>query len=131
MHNHRVGNLDERMDTEPLDTPPVPEPAGAAELDDPEGLGIAALAGLDGEATGAAPVLPPVVAVVVTEGGPGLEATLASPADQEYPSLSTLVIDRGSADELTARVAEVYPHAYVRRLPGHRSFTEAANVAFG
>ncbi len=131
MHNHRVGILDERMDTEPLDTPPVPEPAGAAELDDPEGLGIAALAGLDGEATGAAPVLPPVVAVVVTEGGAGLEATLASLADQEYPSLSTLVIDRGSGDELTARVAEVYPHAFVRRLPGPRSFTEAANVAFG
>jgi GT2 family glycosyltransferase len=156
MHNQEVGNLDERMDTEPVDSSPVPrdpeprepepraslEPAGPEtatepvergefDLDDLDFVDLAVLTDPDGDATAPAPVLPPVVAVVVTDGGVGLETTLVSLADQEYPSLSTLVIDRGAGEELTARVAEVYPHAYVRRLPGHRSFTEAANVAFG
>jgi len=141
MHNHEVGNLDPRMDTEPVDSPPVREPVEpAGTVGAPVPLAAAPDQGdfgdlgdldLDDETAAPAANLPPVVAIVVTDGGIGLEATLASLAEQEYPSLSTLVIDRGAAEELTARVAAVYPHAYVRRLPGHRSFTEAANVAFG
>ena len=40
------------------------------------------------------------------------------------------MVDRGAGDDPTARVAEVYPRAYVRRLPRARLFTEACNVAF-
>jgi GT2 family glycosyltransferase len=139
VHKRDVGgNLDERMDTEPADSPPVPEPVeaiapgGVGEFEDLVDLVDLENADLDDvDPSASGPVLPPVVAVVVTDGGVGLEATLASLAGQEYPSLSTLVIDRGAGEDLTSRVAEVYPHAYVRRLPGHRVFTEAANVAFG
>ena len=124
------------MDTEPDDSRPRPEPGlGDPDLDlgdlDLGDLDLADLDLADDEGAAPAAVLPPVVAVVVTDGGIGLEAALASLLDQEYPSLSTLVIDRVVGDDLTARVAEVYPHAYVRRLPGRRSFTEACNVAFG
>src|SRR4051794_7214427 len=98
------------MDTEPEDSRPSPEIAGVSVL-----AGLEDLAD-DDDASAAPPVLPPVVAVVVTDGGPGLEATLASLAEQEYPSFSTLVIDRGAPDDPTARVASVYPRAFVRRL---------------
>ena len=50
--------------------------------------------------------------------GVGLEATLASLADQEYPSLSTLVIDRAAEEDPTARVAEVYPTCLRAPAPG-------------
>ena len=116
------------MDTEPDSSLPRPTRRAPGPPDD-----IAQMPDVDqlegGEAE-AAQVLPPVVAVVVTEGGMGLEATLASLAAQDYPSLSTLVVDRGAGDDPTARVAEVYPRAYVRRLPRPRLFTEACNVAF-
>jgi GT2 family glycosyltransferase len=129
-----VGNLDGRMDTEPDDSRPRPERVEPALPDDPgddpgDPRGFDDLD--DDETASPAPALPPVVAVVVTDGGSGLEATLASLVDQEYPSLSTLVIDRGADEDPTARVAAIYPHAFVRRLAGHRSFTEACNVAFG
>ncbi len=131
------------MDTEPDDSRPSPEPgesrlhhdlvAALEEFEEVEE--IEALETIDSddaeEDERAASVLPPVVAIVVTDGGAGLEATLASLVAQEYPSLSTLVIDRGAEEDPTARVAEVYPHAYVRRLTGGRSFAQAANVAFG
>ena len=76
------------------------------------------------------PAVPAVVAVVVTQGGLGLEATLAALVDQDYPSLSTLVVDRGAAEDPTARVAAVYPHAFVRRLDRPHRFSEACNIAF-
>jgi GT2 family glycosyltransferase len=112
------------METEPDESSPRPtrrEPSSPDELDVLP----------DGDESEPAPVLPPVVAVVITDGGIGLEATLASVLDQEYPSLSTLVVDRGAADDLTPRVAGVNPHAYIRRLARPRLFTEACNIAFG
>ena len=105
------------MDTEPDDS--LPRPTRPDLIPD-----------IDSDATEPA-TLPPVVAVVITEGGIGLEATLASLVDQDYPSLSTLVVDRGTGDDPTSRVAEVYPHAFIRRLRRPHSFAEAANVAFG
>lgn len=70
---------------------------------------------------------PPVVAVVITDGAPGLEATLGSLAAQEYPALSVLVLDRGAAEDPTARIAAVSPRAFVRRLGDATGFASAAN----
>ena len=73
---------------------------------------------------------PSVVAVVVTsDPGPWLEASLASLAAQEYPSLSILVLDNGSVEDPTPRIAATTPHAYVRRLPENVGFAAAANDA--
>jgi GT2 family glycosyltransferase len=78
--------------------------------------------------TEAQTVAPPVVAVVVThDAGPWLETTLAALRDQDYPNLSVLVVDNGSTEDPTARVATVLPGAYVRRLPEDRGFAAAAN----
>src|SRR5436190_8284271 len=71
---------------------------------------------------------PPVVAVVVARApGPWLEEALTSLAEQDYPSLSVLVVDAGGGRGLTARVAGVLPGAYVRAAEGSRGFAPAAN----
>ncbi len=73
---------------------------------------------------------PPVVAVVVTRNpGPWLEATLASLAAQDYAELTVLVVDCGSDEDPTPRVADVLPRAFVRRLDGSAGFAGAANEA--
>jgi GT2 family glycosyltransferase len=71
---------------------------------------------------------PPVVAVVVTrDPGPWFEAAVAALGAQDYPNLSILVIDAGSADDPTARVASAVPGAFVRRLPDPVAFAAGAN----
>jgi GT2 family glycosyltransferase len=71
---------------------------------------------------------PPVVAVVVAhDPGPWFEETLASLASQDYAELSVLVLDAGSAEDLTARVAAVLPTAYVRRFEANRGFGATVN----
>ncbi len=73
---------------------------------------------------------PAVVAVVVTTGsGPGLEATLASLAAQNYAELSLLVVANGETDHVTERVAAVAPNAFVRVLEENRGFAAACNEA--
>ncbi|MGH9020790.1 MAG: glycosyltransferase [Acidimicrobiales bacterium] len=73
---------------------------------------------------------PAVVAVVVTTGpGPGLEATLASLARQDYPELSLLVVANGDAEGVAGRVAAVAPHAFVGVLEENRGFGAACNEA--
>ena len=73
---------------------------------------------------------PPVVAVVVTRNpGPWFEGTLAALADQDYPDLTILVVDCGSDDDPTPRVAEHLPRAFVRRLDAGAGFAGAANEA--
>ena len=73
---------------------------------------------------------PAVVAVVVTTGsGPGLEATLASLAAQDYAELSLLVVANGEAEHVAARVAAVAPNAFVRVLADNRGFGAACNDA--
>jgi GT2 family glycosyltransferase len=73
---------------------------------------------------------PAVVAVVVTTGpGPGLEATLASLADQDYPELSLLVVANGESDLVSARVAALAPQAFVKILEENRGFGAACNEA--
>jgi GT2 family glycosyltransferase len=75
-------------------------------------------------------VPPPVVAVVVThDAGPWLEDALASLTASDYPSLALFVLDAGSTEDPTPRVAAVAPHAFVRRLPENVGFAAAANEA--
>jgi GT2 family glycosyltransferase len=73
---------------------------------------------------------PAVVAVVVTTGsGPGLEATVASLAAQNYEELSLLVVANGEVEHVPARVAAVAPNAFVRILDENRGFGAACNEA--
>lgn len=75
-------------------------------------------------------VVPPVVAVLVTrDPGPWLEESLGALAGSEYPALAVLVLDAGSEQDPTARVAAVLPKAFVRRLAGNVGFAAAANEA--
>jgi GT2 family glycosyltransferase len=76
------------------------------------------------------PAAPPVVVVLVTrDPGPWFEEALAGLADSDYPALAVLVVDAGSEDDPTPRVAGLLPGAFVRRLPGNVGFAAAANEA--
>ena len=71
---------------------------------------------------------PQVVAVVVTcDPGAWFEEALAALATQDYEELSVLVLDAGSAEDPTDRVAAVLPGAYVRRLGSNQGFGASAN----
>src|SRR5205814_10300093 len=62
--------------------------------------------------------------------GEWLEETLTALGAQDYPNLSLLVLDAGaSGDDPTARIAQVLPDAYVRRVEGNPGFGAAANEA--
>lgn len=72
---------------------------------------------------------PTVVAVVVTRNpGPWFEDTLASIAAQDYPGISILVLDDGSTEAVTARVAAIVPSAFVRREAVPIGYGAAANL---
>lgn len=76
----------------------------------------------------AAPLAPPVVAVVVAhDPGPWFEETLAALVGQDYPNLAILVVDAASAEGVKARVGAVAPGAFVRRLTENPGFGAAAN----
>jgi GT2 family glycosyltransferase len=86
-----------------------------------------AVSAVDEQPEDAEPV-PPVVAVVVThDPGDWFEDVLAGLAAQDYPMLSVLVIDAGSAEDPTDRVAAVLPDAHVHRLGANPGFGAAAN----
>jgi GT2 family glycosyltransferase len=71
---------------------------------------------------------PPVVAVIVTcDPGPWFVETLRAFAAQEYPELSVLVLDAGSAEDPTELVAAELPGAFVRLLGVNRGFGASAN----
>lgn len=73
---------------------------------------------------------PAVVAVVVAhDPGWWFEETLDSLVAQDYPNLSVLVIDAGSArpDRLRERLSARIPWAHVRRLRTNPGFAAAAN----
>ncbi|HAM00954.1 MAG TPA: hypothetical protein DCQ30_01810 [Acidimicrobiaceae bacterium] len=75
---------------------------------------------------------PAVVAVIVAcDPGPWFEETLQSFALQDYPELAVLVLDAGSAEDPTPRVAAVLPNAFVRRLPENAGFAAAADAVLG
>lgn len=75
---------------------------------------------------------PPVVAVIVTcDPGPWFEETLQSFSRQDYPELAVLVLDAGSVQDPTPRVAAVLPNAFVRRLPDNAGFAAAADAVLG
>ncbi|HEY8060816.1 MAG TPA: glycosyltransferase family 2 protein, partial [Acidimicrobiales bacterium] len=85
------------------------------------------MSAVDEQPEDAEPV-PPVVAVVVThDPGDWFEDVLAGLAAQDYPMLSVLVIDAGSAEDPTDRVAAVLPDAHVHRLGANPGFGAAAN----
>lgn len=107
------------------DERPVPaEPAGHAPEPGPE------IPEAADEPDGVLAQYPPVVAVVVTrDPGPWLDDTLAGLAAQDYDDLTVLVVDGGSHDDPTPRVAEVLPRAFVRRVDREAGFAEAANEA--
>jgi len=72
--------------------------------------------------------VPAVVAVVVThDSGPWLEECLGALAAQDYPNLSILILDAGSQEDPTRRVADVIPSAYVRRLGRNPGYGAATN----
>lgn len=100
-------------DDPPVPGPPVPPPAEDTAPAEPT-----------------EPILvpPPVVAVVVTNNpGAWLEGTLASIRDSDYPNLAVLVLDAGSDDDPTPRIAAVLPGAFVRRIETNVGFATAAN----
>ncbi len=73
---------------------------------------------------------PAVVAVVVTRNpGPWFGEALSALAASDYPQLAVLVVDAGSDDDPTGRVAEILPTAFVKRVPGSVGFAAAANEA--
>ncbi len=73
---------------------------------------------------------PAVVAIVVTTGeGPGLESTLTSLVQQDYPEMSILVIANGGALATAERVGAVAPGAFVRSLEENLGFAAAVNSA--
>ena len=78
------------------------------------------------------PTAPAVVAVVVThDPGPWFEEGLGSLAAQDYPDLTVLVIDAGSEQDPTERVAAACPAGFVRRLEANPGFGAAANEVLG
>ncbi|MBW3536577.1 MAG: glycosyltransferase family 2 protein [Actinobacteria bacterium] len=75
-----------------------------------------------------AATVPAVVAVVVTHNpGSWLEECLGTLATQDYPNLSVLILDAGSSEDPTRRVAEVLPSAYVKRLGRNPGYAAATN----
>ena len=102
------------------------EPPGGDALLDPD----TEVTEADGsEATEAAPA---VLAVVVTRNpGPWLEEMLRSLSDQDYPRLTTLVVDVGSGEDPSGRIDRALPGAFVRRVAEGAGFAAAANNALG
>ncbi|HVT76223.1 MAG TPA: glycosyltransferase family 2 protein, partial [Acidimicrobiales bacterium] len=99
--------------------PPETAPQPVLDPDDSE---------VDGELTS----LPPVVAVVVTrDPGPWFDSAVAALAAQDYGDLSILVLDAGSVEDPTSRVAAVAPEAFVRRLGNDPGWPAATNEALG
>ncbi|MEI2698396.1 MAG: glycosyltransferase family 2 protein [Microthrixaceae bacterium] len=73
---------------------------------------------------------PPVVAVVVTaDPGDWFDETIESLAGQDYENLSVLVIDNGGTEDPTARIADILPTAFVKRVDADRGFSAATNEA--
>jgi GT2 family glycosyltransferase len=82
------------------------------------------------EARSTPALTPQVVAVVVThDPGPWFEEALSSLTEQDYPNLSILVIDAGSREDPTPRIAAVASRAFVRRLDDNPGYGAAVNVA--
>jgi GT2 family glycosyltransferase len=73
---------------------------------------------------------PPVVAVIVAcDPGSWFAETLRAFATQDYPELSVLVLDAGSAEDPSPVVARELPGAFVRLLGENRGFAASANEA--
>ncbi|HEV3449608.1 MAG TPA: glycosyltransferase [Acidimicrobiia bacterium] len=86
---------------------------------------------LDEQDRGMPPEVPAVVVVVVAHNpGRFLEAALGALGAQDYPAVSVLVVDAGSASDPTGRVAATLPAAFVHRTrDAQPGFGGAANEA--
>ena len=112
----------------PTDSPSDDEPWSPDDVGPVEGL--EEVDGSGGSVLGAG--LPSVVAVMVTrDPGPALEEALTGLVEQDYGNLSILVVDAGSRDDPTARIAEVAPRAFVKRSRRSEGFGAAANAVQG
>jgi GT2 family glycosyltransferase len=67
--------------------------------------------------------------MVTNNPGAWLEQALEGIRDSDYPNLAVLVLDAGSDDDPTPRIATVLPRAFVRRLDTNVGFARAANEA--
>ena len=84
---------------------------------------------VDSDQDGPAFAWPTVVAVVVTHNPDDwLEKCLTSLSRQDYPDLTTLVVDRSDVD-IAERVAKAMPTAFVRRSEKDVNFAAAINEA--
>lgn len=82
----------------------------------------------DAPSTSTTAEVPSVVAVVVThDPGDRFSEALASLAEQDYPSLTVLIVDAGSRVDPSPRIGAVLPDAYIRRLDEPVGFAVAAN----
>ena len=123
--DERSGGTPEPVGTELAGTEPV-EPTDLDDAAEDARWGIAPEAPITG--VGA----PPVVAVVVTrDPGVWFDTTLRSLAEQDYASLSVLVVVNAGDEDPTDRVHRVLPDAVVRRRRSDAGFSAAANEVLG
>ncbi len=72
--------------------------------------------------------VPPVVAIVTTHNpGPWFEDCLVSLAEQDYPGFTALVVDVGSDEDISARVAAVTPNFFVLRVNDAVGYSAGVN----
>ncbi len=106
------------------------EPAGVPEVEEADDAAMDAKWGLVPSEPLVGFGAPPVVAVVVTaDPGDWFDETIESLAGQDYENLSVLVIDNGGTEDPTARIADILPTAFVKRVDADRGFSAAANEA--
>ncbi|MCX7619698.1 MAG: glycosyltransferase family 2 protein [Acidimicrobiales bacterium] len=75
---------------------------------------------------------PPVVVIMVAhDPGWWFSETLASVAAQTYANWSALIVDAGSARDLSAEVTSVLPGAHLVRIEGNPGFGAAVNAGAG
>ncbi len=85
---------------------------------------------IDDQNSGPAFAWPSVVAVVVAHNpGEWLEECLTSLNNEDYPDLTTLVLDVNSEEEIKDRVSETLPSAFVKRTDDKINFAKAVNIA--
>jgi GT2 family glycosyltransferase len=72
---------------------------------------------------------PPIVAIVTTHNpGYWLEDCLVSFAEQDYPGFAVLVVDAGSDEPVSPRVAAVTPNFFVLRLEESIGYSASVNA---
>ncbi len=77
-------------------------------------------------------IIPPVAVVVVTyDSGPWLDELLANIASQDYPAITSVILDASPVPVDPQRIAQVLPGAFVARLDQDQGFAGNVNEALG